>query len=187
MKTPNSSPNKTILQNSLLAPFTTFASVIDKILNVSLQFILLAIVCVVSWQVFSRYVLSDPSSFTEELARFLLIWLTLLGSVFAYRHKIHLGLDMIYRQGSRTERKLMYFIIHICVAVFSLNVLVIGGFSLVNMTEQLGQTSPVMGLDISKVYWVIPLSGILITFYGILTLFDISKNVDDLESIEGVE
>jgi TRAP-type C4-dicarboxylate transport system permease small subunit len=156
----------------------------DKLLNISLQAILVTITCAVSWQVFSRYVLSDPSSFTEELARFLLIWLTLLGAVFAYRHKIHLGLDMFYRQGSLTQRKWMYFIIHSCVAAFSINILIIGGFSLVNMTEQLGQTSPVMGIDISKVYWAIPASGILTTFYALLALLGLSQGVDDLHANE---
>lgn len=171
--------SSTLLNNVITA--------MDKALNLILQLILLTITIVVSWQVFSRYVLSDPSSFTEELARFLLIWLTLLGAVFAYRHKIHLGLDMIYRQGNVTERKWMYFVIHSCVAIFSVNVLIIGGVSLVNMTEQLGQTSPVMGIDISKVYWVVPISGVLITFYALLTLLDISKGVDDLHTKEGAE
>lgn len=156
------------------------ANKLDMLLILVVQGILVTITCVVSWQVFSRYVLNDPSSFTEELARFLLIWLTLLGAVFAYRHKIHLGLDMIYRQGSAFQRKWMYAIIHSCVAVFSVSVLVIGGFSLVNMTEQLGQTSPVMGIDISKVYWVVPVSGILTTFYALLALLDITNGVKDL-------
>lgn len=187
MQTSNQSKSSAPVPTKNNSLFNVIVNAMDKLLNITLQLILFAIICVVSWQVFSRYVLSDPSSFTEELARFLLIWLTLLGAVFAYRHKIHLGLDMIYRQGSRTERKWMYFIIHICVALFSINVLIFGGFSLVNMTESLGQTSPVMGIDISKVYWVIPISGILITFYAVLTLLNISKNVDDLNALEGAK
>nr|WP_136251039.1 TRAP transporter small permease [Ningiella ruwaisensis] len=140
---------------------------LDHLLNRLLQGILILVTVVVSWQVFSRYVLNAPSSFTEELARFLLIWLTLLGCVFAYRHNSHLGLDMVYSQSSGAMRKVMYHFIHACVALFAISVMIIGGFLLMKMTEDLGQSSPVMGIDISIIYFVVPLSGVLIFIYAI--------------------
>jgi TRAP-type C4-dicarboxylate transport system permease small subunit len=149
----------------------TILNLLDSFLNRFLQALLLLITIAVTWQVFSRYVLGDPSSFTEELARFLLIWLTLLGCVFAYRHNSHLGLDMIYTQASTTQQKVMYYIIHLCVGTFALCVMMIGGYSLMNMTDQLGQASPVMGIDISWVYSVVPLSGLLIVIYALHAIF----------------
>ena len=140
---------------------------LDSFLNRFLQLILLVITAAVTWQVFSRYVLDNPSSVTEELARFLLIWITLLGCVMAYRTHSHLGLDMLYSKASDVQRKIMYFVIHSSVATFAVCVMIIGGFSLMNMTETLGQSSPVMGIDISLVYSVIPLSGVLIVIYAI--------------------
>lgn len=144
--------------------------VVDSFLKRLLQAILLVITIAVTWQVFSRYVLNDPSSITEELARFLLIWLTLLGCAMAYRTNSHLGLDMVYLKANEFQRKVMYFVIHLSIASFALCVMIIGGFSLMNMTEQLGQTSPVMGINISLVYSVIPLSGALIVIYAINAL-----------------
>lgn len=151
--------------------FTQTLNLLDSILNRFLQCLLVLVTLVVSWQVFSRYVLNDPSSFTEELARFLLIWITLLGCVLAYRHNHHLGLDMVYTQTQGAYRKAMYFVIHGAVGFFALCVMVIGGFLLMNMTEKLGQTSPVMGIDISAVYSVVPLSGVLIVIYSLNALF----------------
>jgi len=155
--------------NNKPAPTFVYISleIIDSLLNRVLQLFLLLITLAVIWQVVSRYVLDDPSSFTEEFARFLLIWLTLLGCAYAYRKNSHLGLDMFYTKASDTQQKVMYYIIHSCVALFAVCVMIIGGFSLMNMTEQLGQSSPVMGLDISTVYSVIPLSGVLITIYAL--------------------
>lgn len=150
----------------------TGLNVIDSFLNRFLQTILLLITIAVTWQVFSRYVLDDPSSITEELARFLLIWLTLLGCVFAYRKNSHLGLDMVYLKASLRQRNIMYIIIHASVAVFAICVMIIGGFSLMNMTERLGQSSPVMGIDISLVYSVVPLSGVLIVIYALNALLN---------------
>lgn len=159
-----------------MSMFYTLLSLIDQLLNRLLQILLLLITTVVTWQVFSRYVLGDPSSFTEELARFLLIWLTLLGCVLAYRHNSHLGLDMVYTRASQRQRKCMYYFIHSCVAVFALCVMVIGGYALMNMTDQLGQASAVMGIGISYVYMVIPISGILMILYALEAL--LSANVE---------
>lgn len=146
---------------------TKALNLIDSFLNRLLQALLLLITTAVTWQVFSRYILNNPSSFTEELARFLLIWLTLLGCAFAYRHNSHLGLDMVYTKANKMQQKIMYYVIHVCVGVFALCVMTIGGFALMNMTEQLGQASPVMGIDISLVYSVVPFSGLLIVIFAL--------------------
>ncbi|MBF7073912.1 TRAP transporter small permease [Glaciecola sp. MH2013] len=154
-------------------------SLLDSFLNRFLQSLLILITVVVSWQVFSRYVLGAPSSFTEELARFCLIWLTLLGCVFAYRKNSHLGLDMIYTQATATQRKVMYYFIHLCVATFALCVMVIGGYLLMDMTDQLGQSSAVMGIGISYVYMVVPISGILIVLYAIKAMLTPDFSVEE--------
>ena len=153
-----------------MSSLNTLLTFVDVLLNRFLQFLLVLVTVVVTWQVFSRYVLNDPSSFTEELARFLLIWITLLGCVMAYRHNHHLGLDMVYSQAKGAYRKAMYFVIHGSVGIFALTVMIIGGYLLMNMTEQLGQSSPVMGIDISLVYSVVPFSGFLIVIYAINAL-----------------
>jgi TRAP-type C4-dicarboxylate transport system permease small subunit len=103
-----------------MSSLNTLLTFVDVLLNRFLQFLLILVTVVVTWQVFSRYVLNDPSSFTEELARFLLIWITLLGCVMAYRHNHHLGLDMVYSQAKGAYRKAMYFVIHGSVGIFAL-------------------------------------------------------------------
>ncbi|WP_371194732.1 TRAP transporter small permease [Glaciecola sp. SC05] len=164
-----------------MSAFNRALNVLDALLNRFLQFLLITVTVAVTWQVFSRYVLNDPSSFTEELARFLLIWITLLGCVLAYRHNNHLGLDMIYSQASEPYRKVMYFIIHGCVGLFAVCVMIIGGYLLMNMTDKLGQSSPVMGIEISWVYSVVPLSGVLILIYSLNALIFPQSIPDALE------
>ena len=63
---------------SLLSP-------LDKFLRGMLVFLMTAMVFSVSWQVVSRYLFSSPSSWTEEVARFLLIWIGTLGAAYAFR------------------------------------------------------------------------------------------------------
>jgi TRAP-type C4-dicarboxylate transport system permease small subunit len=68
---------------------------IDTVFRVLLASLLAMMVLCVTWQIVSRYFLGDPSSWTEELSRFLLIWVGLLGGSYAYHAKMHLGLDLL--------------------------------------------------------------------------------------------
>lgn len=143
---------------------------LDKLLIRLLQSMLVAIVAVVSWQVFSRYILNTPSSFTEELARFLLIWITLLGTVYAYRQNAHLGLDLVYEKSTPRVKRVIYYCIHTCIGLFALCAMVLGGSELVHMTYTLGQTSAVMGLDIGLIYIILPVSGLWTCVYSVLAI-----------------
>ena len=73
----------------------------DK-LNRVLEFILIIVLGVmvlnVSWQVFSRYVLANPSSFTDELARYLMIWLGVMGTAYVSGKRLHVSIDFFHSQ-----------------------------------------------------------------------------------------
>ena len=127
-------------------------------------------VLVVTWQVVSRYVLGDPSAWTEEVARMLLIWVGLLGSVYVYRENAHLGLDLLHQKLGLKGRRRLDMISAMCCGAFALAVLVVGGGSLVQLTWELGQTTAALGIPMAWVYTVIPISGALIVYYSILML-----------------
>ncbi len=69
--------------------------IITKILEIVLIILMAGIVIDVSWQIFTRFILRDPSSYTEELAGFLLIWIGLLGASYALYTKVHLETCLI--------------------------------------------------------------------------------------------
>ena len=70
-------------------------SLIDTLLSKFLVALMASIVLVVTWQVVTRFLMSTPSSYTEELARFLLIWIGVLGGSWALRTRAHLGIDIM--------------------------------------------------------------------------------------------
>ena len=70
-------------------------SIIDRALAWLVIVVMASLVIDVLWQVFTRFVLRDPSSFTEELARYLLIWVGLLGASYAAGKRMHLALDLL--------------------------------------------------------------------------------------------
>jgi TRAP-type C4-dicarboxylate transport system permease small subunit len=125
-----------------------------------------AIVLVVCWQVLSRFVLAAPSSMTEEIARCLLLWIGMLGAAFAYRTGQHLGLDIVTRKLPLHWQHRLAMLLTAAVVLFALAVMVGGGGQLVLLTYQLDQMSAALGVRISWIYLALPLSGLLIAFYG---------------------
>lgn len=140
---------------------------IEKALAGVLVALFIATVLTVTWQVIGRYVLEAPNSATEEIARFLLIWLGTLSAAYAFARRMHVGVDLISARMGEASRTLLARMIWLICAIFALSVMVYGGGLLVNITRTLGQTSPAMGLPMWTIYTVMPLSGLIIAYFAI--------------------
>jgi TRAP-type C4-dicarboxylate transport system permease small subunit len=148
----------------------TLRTKIDNILGMTLVLIMSVMVINVLWQVFTRYAVGNPSSFTDELARYLMIWLGILGAAYVSGKNMHVAIDLIpSRSGKKTKEKLL-FTVRILIVLFAIGALVIGGSRLVYITYILGQYSPALGIPLALVYLIIPISGILIAYYKISDL-----------------
>ena len=140
--------------------------IIDKILSTTLMILMALMVLDVTWQIFTRFATASPSSWTEELARFLLIWIGMLGAAWAYRQRAQLGLSYLVDKQSAQNQKYLALFSYLASALFALTVMVYGGSQLVQLTLELNQLSASLGWKIGYVYMVIPASGLLITFYA---------------------
>jgi TRAP-type C4-dicarboxylate transport system permease small subunit len=140
---------------------------VNAVLQPLLVIMMTLLVVDVTWQVLTRFVLPQPSSFTEEVARFLLIWMSLLGGAYAFHHNMHLGFDLIVKKFPPAVAKLTYRFCLLLVAIFAISVLIGGGINLVILTWSLGQHSPVMNVPMAYIYLVLPLSGVLFLLYSV--------------------
>jgi TRAP-type C4-dicarboxylate transport system permease small subunit len=141
--------------------------ILDKSLELLVTISMGVLVVDVVWQVFTRYILRNPSSWTEELATFLVIWVGLLGSSVALNRGAHLGIDYLVMKLS--PRKYLYasLFVFAMVAMFSLLVMVVGGSQLVLRVLATKQVSPALGLKMGYVYLAIPISGFFLVLYSI--------------------
>ena len=162
------------------------ARVLDTVLNNVLITLMVALVAAVSWQVISRYIFASPSSWTEEVARFLMIWVGLLGAAYAFRTGVHLGLDLVPNKLSGRAARILKLFTLCAVILFSLAVLIVGGSNLVVLTWELKQNSAVLGLPIAFVYAVIPATGALICVYAIAAAMDEGTTEPDHLTESGV-
>nr|WP_281989612.1 TRAP transporter small permease [Aquimarina aggregata] len=140
---------------------------IDRILGNVLVVILAVMFMNVLWQVFSRFVLDNPSSFTDELARYLMIWLGLLGAAYVSGKNMHVAIDVLPSRSKKKVRQQMQFIVQILIILFCFLALCIGGARLVYLTYILEQYSPALRIPLALVYAVLPISGTLIIYYKV--------------------
>lgn len=157
---------------------------IELVLAKACALLMLLMVLDVSWQVLSRFVLRDPSSVSEELARFLLIWIGMLGAAYAYRKYAHLGLDIVTARLEGSKKILAERFSDIVSLAFAAIIMVFGGLKIVLLTLELNQISPALEVKIGYVYSIIPISGLLICLFAVERIIygrplpDTSVNID---------
>ncbi len=145
---------------------------VRRVVDYSLEWLLVTLMSLmvvnVLWQVATRFLLRNPSSFTEEIARYLLVWVGLLGGAYAVGKRIHLAIDLLPSTLKGGRKAALDLFIECCIFVFAALVLVVGGSGLVWLTLNLGQTSAALHVPLGFVYLVLPLSGLLMMFYAAL-------------------
>lgn len=130
---------------------------------------------VVAVQVFFRYALNHSLFWSEELARYLLVWLTFLGASVAYRRKMHPGIDIVYAMmPASIQRTISIFIHFISTVLFG--VMIFYGIQFSYFVRL--QISPALYLPKWIVFSIIPLSGIILMIHGVTFLVDGIKGKD---------
>lgn len=152
---------------------------IDKVTKYLLVFLMAILVIDVIWQVFTRYVLQSPSTFTDELSRFLLIWVSMLGAAYASGQHMHLAIDLLpTKLNERNNRRLQIVIVGFVIA-FVISVMVIGGSLLSYLT--FSQPSPSLDIPMGLVYSILPISGLLILYYKVSDLRNLLNSSPETE------
>ncbi len=125
----------------------------NRYLEYFLAFLMAVMLISVSWQVLTRYIFSSPSSFTDELARYLLIWIGTLGAAYASGQRLHLAIDLLPTKLEGKARYRLAIFINLLVIVFAFTVMVIGGCRLVYITYTLRQISHAASTCLCVLYY----------------------------------
>ena len=140
---------------------------VNKIIVRFLVLILVGMVLNVIWQVFTRFFTSSPSAFTNELARYLMIWLGILGAAYISGKQEHVAIDFFVKKLNNSLRRFIDRFVLLSILSFAFFVMIIGGINLVYITLKLEQYSPSLQIPLALVYSIIPISGLLIIFYKV--------------------
>jgi TRAP-type C4-dicarboxylate transport system, small permease component len=140
---------------------------VDRLIAAFSVAVMVALVVCVVWQVFSRYVLNTPSTMTDELARFLMIWVGLLGAAYTVGAQRHLAIDLLAMSVNAGKKALLSIVINVLIFAFSGLVIVTGGLKLIEKTLATSQVSAAMQIPMGYIYFILPLSGAIMMFYAL--------------------
>ena len=139
-----------------------------------LMLAIMIILCLV--QVFYRYILQLPLSFSEELARFIFIWITFLGTAMALKKHKHVKMELLVQTFPVKIQVLIKKIIF-GVSILTYLLMIYSGFLVVNKT--MIQTSAALKVPMGLIYLAVPLSGIL------MLLFEVDNFLQMYSKIKG--
>lgn len=143
---------------------------VNKSLAFLAAFLLAAMAILVIYQVFTRYVLNDPSGWTQEIIRYLLIWTGFSGAAYAFGTRQHMALVLFRDKLKPEKRKWLIMFIDIVILLFALFVMVIGGAQLA--ISVLGVNSALVGIPRTLVYAMAPVSGVFIVLIQMINLWE---------------
>ena len=139
----------------------------------------LAMVLLTCWQVFTRYILRNPSTWSEEMVSYLFAWMALLGSSLVVGERGHMNIPIIVERFGDNGRKFFAIFGEIVACLFASVILVYGGIQITSLA--MGQMTSSLGVPIGIFYVVLPLSGVLNIIYTILNIIDIATEYEVVE------
>lgn len=142
---------------------------VEKVLDTVMRFLMalamLTLLVFGTWQIFTRWVLGNPSTFTDELLRYVLIIAGFIGSAYCFYRDEHLALTLITDKAKGPFKLCLDIFIEICILFFVIYVFILGGFKLANTATNV---SSVMHIPMKTLYMIEPICGILIVLARIL-------------------
>lgn len=142
-----------------------FDQILDTVMRFIMAVAMFALLAGGTWQITSRWLLKNPSTFTDEFLRYVLIWASMLGSAYCFYKDEHLALDLVKDRVKGGVRIALLAFIEAAILFFVCYVFIFGGFKLVmNATNQ----SSVMHISFKFLYACLPISGIFIVIARII-------------------
>ena len=165
---------------------------LKKGMTAALNWVLIVAVAVlvidVVWGVLTRYALGGQAKWTEELARFLLVWIALLGGAVAFGTKGHLGVDYFVEKFHPEARRLMAVASHLIVLFFAGAIFVYGGSRLVSDALAMEQMTPALGWKMGHVYLALPIAGIFMLLFTLENLIEtLTTPANELHEADAAE
>jgi TRAP-type C4-dicarboxylate transport system permease small subunit len=166
--------------NSFIRALTKFDNLLAKGEAWVLVSLVVVMTVVVFLQVVYRYLLTQPLHWSEEMARYLFVWISLLGAALSVQKRGHFGMDFFFRMLPPRARRSLTVLLHLLVGVVII-VLLFYGILLVQKTAD--QQSPAMEIPMAWAYACLPVGAALMLIHLLSILA--REAVEKKETSEG--
>jgi TRAP-type C4-dicarboxylate transport system permease small subunit len=137
--------------------FKTVFDIMDRCINWFLALLMAGMVVIISAQVWYRFILNDPLSWSEEAGRYLFVWISFMGAAAGVRYQIHLGIDLMDKLLSPGAYRWVVVLVNLIIQIFLL-MIVYWGFKILGIIQF--QESPSMHISMRYPYMAVPVGGI---------------------------
>lgn len=141
---------------------------------------LAAMVLLACWQVFTRYILNNPSTWSEELVSYLFAWSTMFGAAVVSGERGHMNIPVLIDRLGHGAKKGFRIFSEVVAFLFSAAILVFGGVQITDLA--MGQMTSSLGVAVGVFYVVLPLCGALIALYSVLNIIGIARGEISLDA-----
>jgi TRAP-type C4-dicarboxylate transport system permease small subunit len=141
----------------------------EKTVYYTLVVMMIVMTVTVIIQVFLRYVFSFSLSWSEEVARYLMIWVAFLGGSLALQKGLHIGVEFLTTRLSPQARRRVSIFSKITILVF-LIYLIIGGFKITWAVRD--QSSPALLFSMAYAYLSAPVGGLFMALQTIHSIVE---------------
>ena len=142
-----------------------FEQILDTVMRFLMAVAMFSLLVFGTWQIFTRWVLGNPSTFTDELLRYILILSGLLGSAYCFYRDEHLSLTLVTDRAKGPFKTVLNVFIEVCILFFVIYVFIYGGWKLAMTATNL---SSVMRIPMKFLYMIEPFCGVLIVLARLL-------------------
>lgn len=157
-------------------------TVLDTCLRIFAGISFAAMVLLTCWQVITRYILGNPSTWSEELVSFLFAWSTMFGAAIVSGERGHMNIPIFLDKLNGNSKKTFHVFTELIALAFSLTILVFGGIRITNLA--MGQQTSSLGVAVGVFYVVLPVCGAIIALYSLLNIIGIISGDISLTSGE---
>ncbi|MDJ0831446.1 MAG: TRAP transporter small permease [Desulfobacterales bacterium] len=149
---------------------------LDRFLNWLLVLLMGTMVAIISAQVWFRFILNDPLHWSEEIGRYLLVWITFIGAAVALRHRQHLGIDLLQNRVSSRIYHIVTMGANTLIQIF-LVVIIYQGFTILGVVKF--QKTPAMHISMALPYLAVPVGGCLMLINSLRLTWETLRSIKD--------
>ncbi len=154
----------------------------DKVVMFICVVLFVEMTIVGTYQVVVRYFFNSPSTVSEEIVTYSFTWLSILAAAYVFGKREHLAMSFLTSRFRGATRVYLDILSEILVIFTAVTLLIYGGY--VMTIENADQLTSALTISMGLMYAVLPISGVIITVYGIMNLFDLVKKLSSPDLAE---
>ena len=164
-------------RRGLVKALDLISSLVTKVLAGISLVLFVALVGIVSWQVFTRQVLNNSAPWTEEAARYTFVVLAIFAAAYVFAERGHIAVEMLVEKFRPGAQKAMVALIEGIIIFFMGTVFVMGGWLVAQ--NAWNQDIATLPLSVGQIYVVMPIAGAIIIFYSLVRIIRVLAGAEE--------